>query len=219
MDYRDFFERFGGSARTKHLAKPSQGFKAEKPYFPLPEESGLPKEFIRLCPWEMEFLYAVARRARIGILEIGRFNGGSTFLICCANPRVPIVSIDLEPQNDGLLRSLFAQHAVGTNVALIVGDSQHTRYPQVGEVDVLFVDGDHSYEGCRADVANWYDSVVPGGMLVFHDSYATPEQGVQDAILDEIDARGDAIEVVVSPLIGASHWRYPRGSMACLKKR
>ena len=216
MDYGEFFERFGGSARTKHLGS-SQN--PEKPVVHLPEISGLPKEFIRLCPWEMEFLYAVARRAQVGILEIGRFNGGSTFLLSCANPAVPIHSIDRAPQNDELLKELFHKHDVGRNVSLIVGDSQKTKYDSIRRIDLLFVDGDHSYEGCSADIRNWYDTLVPGGMMVFHDSYTAPLYGVQDAVLDFLHERNGEVQVVVSPLIGASHWRYPHGSMACLQRR
>jgi hypothetical protein len=58
--------------------------------FSLPDQSGLPKNFIRLCPWEMEYLYVVARRARRGIVETGRFNGGSSFLFACAASDVPV---------------------------------------------------------------------------------------------------------------------------------
>jgi len=32
------------------------------------------------------------------------------------------------------------------------------------------VDGDHSYEGARADVDRWGDLVRAGGHLVFHDA-------------------------------------------------
>ena len=79
----------------------------------LPARSGLPKDFIRLCPWEMEYVFAVARRARTGILEIGRLNGGSTFLMACANSEVPIHSIDISPVDDALLQQFFATHGVG----------------------------------------------------------------------------------------------------------
>ena len=232
MDYCEFFERFGGSARTKNLRRvaPDDSVAATdavdgsndlgKPVFPLPRVSGLPMEFIRLCPWEMEFLYMVARRAKVGIVEIGRYNGGSTFLLACAAPGVPIHSIDIAPQNDDLLKELFATHEVGRNVTLIVGDSQHTHYDSVGPIDVLFIDGDHSYDGCMADIRNWYDTVIPGGMIVFHDSYiASPAYGVQDAILDLLAEKQEELQVIVSPLIGTAHWRYPHGSMACLQKK
>ena len=36
-------------------------------------------------------------------------------------------------------------------------------------VNVIFIDGDHSYEGCKADIDNWYPQMVVGGVMLFHD--------------------------------------------------
>ena len=209
MDYSTFFRMFGGSARTKNI-------KSDRHPFAL-NESGLPKEFIRLDPWEIEYLFTVARRARLGIVETGRFNGGSCFVMACAAPNVPIFSIDIAPQNDDLLRSLFKQHRIGENVDLIIGDSQKTKYPQIGAVDLVFIDGDHSYDGCMNDLVNCYDHLALNGHLLLHDSYCG-QWGVQDAIADFMD-RHPELRVMQSPFIGASHWQYPTGSIAHLIKR
>lgn len=214
-DYSNFYKHFGGAARTKHTVAPAD-FAAhcdnKRPYL-LPETCDLPREFIRLCPWEMEFLFTVARRAKRGIVEIGRYNGGSTFVLACANPHVPIWSIDIKPQNDDLLREQFARFDVGGNVQLIVGDSRKTR-DDVKDYDFLFIDGDHSYEGCSADIAAWAPRLATSGHLMFHDSYLGG-YGVQDAIIDFADRNPD-FSVLTSPYIGAEHWHYPTGSMAHL---
>jgi len=39
-----------------------------------------------------------------------------------------------------------------------------------GEVDLVFVDGDHSEEGCELDWVSWHRFVPPGGRVVFHDA-------------------------------------------------
>ena len=39
-----------------------------------------------------------------------------------------------------------------------------------GLVDVLFIDGDHSYEGVLADWLLYHSLVKPGGIVVFHDT-------------------------------------------------
>jgi predicted O-methyltransferase YrrM len=220
MDYSTFYSRFGASARTKNIAK-SGSLTAYvgtngRPWV-LPAQSELPREYIRLCPWEMEYLYAVARRTRRGIIETGRFNGGSCFLMSCAAPDTPIHSIDIAPQNDDLLREYFQKCGVGKNVDLIVGDSQKTKYAQIGEVDLLFVDGDHSYEGCWNDTVNWYDNLVVNGHLIVHDSYLG-QWGVQDALMDFLD-RHPELQIVQSPYIGAYYWHYPAGSFAHFIKR
>ena len=56
-----------------------------------------------------------------------------------------------------------------------------------------------TYEGCAADIKNWYDAVVPGGMMIFPDSYMTSHNGVQDAIVDFLDRSR-------SPLTTATSW-------------
>jgi len=37
-------------------------------------------------------------------------------------------------------------------------------------VDVVFIDGDHSHEGCREDWEIWHRHVTPGGAVAFHDA-------------------------------------------------
>jgi predicted O-methyltransferase YrrM len=40
------------------------------------------------------------------------------------------------------------------------------------EVDVVFIDGDHSEAGCELDWASWHGFVASGGRVVFHDARA-----------------------------------------------
>lgn len=47
-------------------------------------------------------------------------------------------------------------------------------YPD-NDVDFLFIDGDHSYEGVKADYENFRSLVRPGGLIVFHDVCGLPE--------------------------------------------
>lgn len=41
-------------------------------------------------------------------------------------------------------------------------------------IDLLFVDGDHSYEGAAADLINWSPHVVPGGWVLVDDYNMPP---------------------------------------------
>ena len=225
MEYPRFFELFGAASRTKNILseedaslKASGVRQANLRRFILPPGALLPKEFIRLCPWEMEYVFTVARRARFGILEVGRFNGGSLFVMAAAaRPGIPIHSIDIDPQDDEFLWDVLDKHCPDANINIIVGDSQHTTYPEIGKVDLLFIDGDHTYEGCLADVENWYGHLKNNGHLLFHDSYLVPH-GVQDAIADFMD-RHPELQVIQSPFIGPAYWNYPAGSIAHFIKR
>lgn len=42
-------------------------------------------------------------------------------------------------------------------------------WPRTLPVDFLFIDGDHSFEGCRADIVNWDRYVRDGGIVCGHD--------------------------------------------------
>jgi predicted O-methyltransferase YrrM len=46
-----------------------------------------------------------------------------------------------------------------------------------GPVDLVFIDGDHSENGVRADWDGWNGFVEPGGAVVFHDARLTQDGG------------------------------------------
>lgn len=219
MQFDEFMRRFQGSLRTKNLNSPIDTIwkktASNKRVHHLVRQSELPDEFIRQDPWEAEYLFMVATRAKKGIVETGRFNGGSCLLMACANEAVPIYSIDIAPQNDALLKSLLESFGIGGNVELIVGDSQNVKYPQINDFDMLFIDGDHSYEGCTRDLENWYGELAEGGHILLHDSYHGSE--VMDACIDFIE-RHDPI-VHISPFKHANHSTHPAGSIAHFQKR
>ncbi len=168
-----------------------------------------------MCPWEGEYLWNVAKNSSVGVLEIGRNNGGSTFLLACATD-VEIMSIDKAPADDDLLRSLFARHDVGANVSLVVADS-HRVYSHPAVIDLLFIDGDHTYEGCKLDIDIWHQRVVPGGSIVFHDCYEGHDYGVKDAV-KEFAGHHPEFEVIKSPSIGYDYWTLGSGSIAHLRR-
>ena len=218
MNYPEFLTRFGGAVRTKNFNPPFD-LSADKTaanrrvHYPAPAPE-IPPEFIRLDPWEAEYLFMVAARARHGIVETGRFNGGSVFLMACANPDVPIHSVDIAPQNDERLLSLIRDTGIGGHIDLITGDSQNCKYAQIDAFDVLFIDGDHSYDGCTRDMENWYADLLPGGHMVLHDSYhGCP---VMDACIDFMN-RHDVI-AHLSPWKHNNHSTHPAGSMMHFQK-
>ena len=38
-----------------------------------------------------------------------------------------------------------------------------------GKIDILFIDGDHSHNGCHRDIEAWYPYMKKNGMILFHD--------------------------------------------------
>jgi len=51
----------------------------------------------------------------------------------------------------------------------VYGDSKDIGKTWVDPVDMVFVDGDHSYEGCRGDIEAWTPHVRVGGVIAIHD--------------------------------------------------
>lgn len=63
--------------------------------------------------------------------------------------------------------------------------------------DFVFIDADHSYEGCKADIETWALKVKPGGWIGGHDyeNHAFPKFGVTRAVNEFIADTGLQLEL------------------------
>ncbi len=172
----------------------------------------LPENFICLEVGEADYLFMLAARAKVGVLEIGRRNGGSTFLMACANNKVPVISIDKAPVDDERLLYLCASHGVA-NVALRVEESIASPYD--GCFDLLFVDADHSYDACLADLNKWAPRLPPGGHVAIHDCRYKAD--VVDATEAFLDTHPD-FYAVRGPYIPSGGYHEWGGAMAHLRR-
>jgi predicted O-methyltransferase YrrM len=129
---------------------------------------------------EAALLFRLARDAQGGpFAEIGRFKGGSTLVFAAALPAgSELWSYDLHvalrpdmpgEELDAELRGALDRFGLAQKVHLLVADSR-TVDPPAEPLELLFIDGDHSYEGAKADFARWGAFVRPGGHLLFHDA-------------------------------------------------
>ena len=63
--------------------------------------------------------------------------------------------------------------------------------------DMIFIDGDHSYEGCKADLENWWPKIKVGKILCGHDycyEHKNPNNfGVKKAVDEFIKKNKDSI--------------------------
>jgi len=136
---------------------------------------------------EAALLYRLARDAESGpFAEIGRFKGGSTLIFAAALPDgAELWSYDLHvalrpdmpgEELDRELGDALARYGLDGKVHLIVADSR-TVDPPPAPLELLFVDGDHTYEGARADYQRWRELVRPRGHLLFHDAVDTGRYG------------------------------------------
>ena len=64
---------------------------------------------------------------------------------------------------------------------------------------LFFIDGDHSYEGCKADIEAWLPKLREGGVMAGHD-YEHPQfPGVKksvDEIFDEVEVFSDMVWLI-----------------------
>jgi predicted O-methyltransferase YrrM len=136
---------------------------------------------------EAALLYRLGRDATTGpVAEIGRFKGGSTFVFAASMPDgVELWSYDLHvaprpdmpgDRLDAELSEALARFGLAHKVHLLVADSR-TAEPPPEPIEVLFIDGDHSYDGAKADFQRWSEYVRPGGHVLFHDAVDTGGYG------------------------------------------
>ena len=121
---------------------------------------------------EAALLWKAVKATTGNILEIGRNFGGSTVLLAVAGAGREIYSIDNRSHEDSACKTFLARPENKQHVHLLVTDSRKT-LPDVS-FGLLFIDGDHSFEGVLADVlAHWNSLQSRNGKIAlaaFHDA-------------------------------------------------
>jgi predicted O-methyltransferase YrrM len=138
---------------------------------------------------------AVLRAVAAGrrrVVEIGVYEGSSAAVLCeVLDPDAELHLIDpfghhgwalpagwgaTEGASRRVVERARRRHG-GPRVTWHVDYSAAVAQRWEGDVDLVFVDGDHSEEGVRADWEGWHGVVAPGGAVVFHDARLTQEGG------------------------------------------
>lgn len=57
------------------------------------------------------------------------------------------------------------------HITFIHGDSVEVakEWKKANKIKVLFIDGDHSYEGCKRDIQAWFPHLTKDAVILFHD--------------------------------------------------
>lgn len=121
-----------------------------------------------------EFIEFAKERGPRTAVEIGTARSGTNFLLGQALPSLEIIiGLDLQPRNLPLLRAFSRK---GLRRVMIKGPSASRRVAarvksalDGRRIDLLFIDGDHTYEGVRADFETYWPLVAGGGIVAFHD--------------------------------------------------
>lgn len=172
----------------------------EKYFKALGEES-----WFSLTDGKMMFEYTERLLPGSRIVEIGTGAGHSTGLLSLIRPMSIIYTIDnygfldesettIKPVYD--LRNGISEIKKTIslpNVIQVLGNS--ATLPWELPVDFLFIDGDHSYEGCANDFNNFAPFVKIGCFIMFHD-YWRKDFGV-GKFVDELPQ--DQYKLIVNP--------------------
>ena len=147
---------------------------------------------IRLPQHDREFGWfcnLIARQSPKRYLEIGSRDGASLWMVSAfLPPGATIVTVDFPGKDAGSVRSaenLNYIHGLlqerGFKTLAVFGDSRDcesktraSEFTNHQPLDVLFIDGDHTYEGVRADWELYSPMVKKGGIVGFHDLILSP---------------------------------------------
>jgi predicted O-methyltransferase YrrM len=131
---------------------------------------------------QVAYLFGVVRAmVPARVLEIGRYKGGSTLVIAAAmGGRGRFWSIDIAGaghhlESPGIGRPIADQvkdacTRWGLSVDVLVADSRTVEI-ETGALDMVFIDGDHSYEGAKGDFERFGRRVRVGGAVLFDDCF------------------------------------------------
>lgn len=100
---------------------------------------------------------------------------------------------------------VFADNVVAAGVSDMIGMIHATTHEAAtrwaGGIDYLYIDADHTVEGCRRDLEDWWPFLRVGGLIAgddYDDPHGIPSQGVTRAWDDFEQAHGQAFERTVS---------------------
>jgi predicted O-methyltransferase YrrM len=127
-------------------------------------------------------LIARLAEGRRSVVEIGVYEGSSAAVIVGAlGPGAVFHLIDPFTENalrpghrgtPGATRRVVDRAAGrdGPELRWHVTESHAAAQSWSEPLDLVFIDGDHTEEGCRLDWDDWHGFVEPGGVVLFHDA-------------------------------------------------
>lgn len=122
----------------------------------------------------LDFIAWARTRPTPVVVEIGVASGGTSYLLMqCLLSVEHYIGIDFFPRNTAMLRSLGRNdlridYIRGASNSPIVFKQLEQRLSG-RPIDLLFIDGDHSYAAVKQDWETYRSLVRPGGWIAFHD--------------------------------------------------
>ena len=109
--------------------------------------------------------YLIKENGYTSMAEVGVRDGRTTFYLLDKCPELTIYGIDLSIAGfySSTIKEKYRDRLIPIqgNSSLVVD--------QIPSVDLVFIDGDHSYNGCSADIRAYKHKVNKNGLLSGHD--------------------------------------------------
>jgi hypothetical protein len=144
-------------------------------------------------------LYEAGYFARGPIVEVGRLAAKSTVVLALGNRDAgridPIYSIEKNRNSLASAEENLRLFGVLDRITLIQGDSaiQLKRIP--APFDVVFLDGDHSYEGVRRDLDAMRGKLRLGAVLLIHDYYNACDDAGEYGVRRAVDEAAESMSI------------------------
>lgn len=155
------------SIRRKFSRKLQEVQKAKIPY--LDRTSELPQELIDNCKLvqnRLELLRLLPKKAVVAEVGTDRGDFAKQILQICSPTQLHIFEID----TSRIVQSNVESGLADGIVTIHPGDSASSmRLMPDQSFDWIYIDGDHSYTGARADITASVPKLKEGGLLVFND--------------------------------------------------
>lgn len=128
------------------------------------------------------------------VINLGNGPGTSAIAMCEAGTDCIVYSVGLITstcEHDEGIQFIRAKRLIQlTGGSLFIASEW-----DLGDVDLVFVDADHTYESCKADFMAWNPFLKVGGYMVFHDNHPVIFPGVVK-VLAEVDSMPNKFQPV-----------------------
>lgn len=135
-------------------------------------------EWLKDLPWAHEpyyrFLRLVAHGRRYSV-EIGtRLGTSASHLADGCRDSGTVLTIDLDPSCAVVMQGIMQTRCL-TNVVIATTESSKGISLVNQPIDLLFIDGDHTYESSYSDYLAYRPYVADGGLIIFDDPTLSDE--------------------------------------------
>ncbi len=174
-------------------------------YFPPSLQRFQPRRMV-FSTWvdHLPFAYDIVEAIRPGlVVELGVYNGLSFFTFCQSMQENDIDGVayavdcwegddHTDAYDDSIYKSVqehSREYYRGTSYLLKMYFQEALQHFEDDSIDLLHIDGLHTYDAVKEDFETWYPKVKPGGIILFHDVMAKIKDFGAWKFFEELQAR------------------------------